>query len=350
MNRGSRPPRTGGTNQGASGTGGTAKRTGGAAGPPASLPKLPPVGVAYHALLRLPGRPVWLGLAGIVLGVSLYTLAVTVLSQLVVGLGWSLGGSRGDFGKYFARAMAFEIPVGMLATNVAIAVLIPISMVLVAFIHRAKIAYLTSVLPGLRWRYLILAALAALVIFTSVLVISALADGESLRWSPQPGLGGFLVVVALTTPLQAAAEEVFFRGYLMQALGSLGRSGDQQASGLGRAVSSPWFAIVASALVFAAFHGLGQQNPALFLDRFGFGVVAGLLVVRTGGLEAGIAAHVMNNVMAWVLAGTTSSIAAVRATSEIGWIDAGFDVGGFALFALAAWWIGSKMRVHVTTE
>lgn len=325
-------------------------RDGGAAAQhPAALPKDPEPGSAYHALLRLPGRPVWLGLAGIVLGVCLYTLAVSVVSQLVVGVGWNLGGSQGDFGEFLGRAMAFETPVGMLGTNLAIAILIPISILLVAFIHRSRSAYLTSVLPGLRWRYLIVTALAALVIFTIVLVISALADGESLSFAPQPGLVGFLVVIALTTPIQAAAEEIFFRGYLLQALGSLGRSGDAQASGIRAAASSPWFAIITSAFVFAAFHGLGQQNPALFFDRFAFGVVAGLLVVRTGGLEAAIAAHVMNNIMAWVLAGTTSSIALVRATSEIGWIDAAFDVGGFTLFALAAWWIAVKMRVHVTS-
>ena len=325
------------------------QRAGGGAPGSLALIKDPESGSAYHALLRLPGRPIWIGLAGILLGVCLYTLAVSVAAQLVVGIGWSVGGSQGEFGQYFARAMAFESPVGMLATNTAIALLIPISILLVSFIHRGRSIYLTSVLPGLRWRYLIVSALAALAIFTVVLVISALVNGESLSFNPQPGLGGFLIVIALTTPIQAAAEEIFFRGYLFQAVGSLGRSGDAQSSGSRGAFSSPWFAIIVSAFVFAAFHGLGQQNPALFFDRFAFGVVAGVLVVRTGGLEAAIAAHVMNNIMAWVLAGTTSTIASVRATSEIGWIDAAFDVGGFALFALAAWWIATKMRVHVTT-
>ena len=41
------------------------------------------------------------------------------------------------------------------------------------------------------------------------------------RGSTQPGFAAFLVVVILTAPIQAAAEEYFFRGYLMQALGSL---------------------------------------------------------------------------------------------------------------------------------
>ena len=120
------------------------------------------------------------------------------------------------------------------------------------------------------------------------------------------------------------AEEVFFRGYLMQALGSL--------------VAKPWFGVVVSAVVFALLHSLnGLQNPPLFIDRLAFGLIAGWLVWRTGGLEAGIAAHVVNNVFAYAVAGFTTSIAELKAIREISWVDAGFDVGGFALFALLAY-------------
>ena len=107
----------------------------------------------------------------------------------------------------------------------------------------------------------------------------------------------------------------------MQALGSL--------------VARPWFGIVISAVVFALLHGL--QNPPLFVDRLAFGLLAGWLVWRTGGLEAGIAAHVVNNVFAYAVAGFTTSIAELKAIREISWVDAGFDVGGFALFALLAY-------------
>ena len=37
----------------------------------------------------------------------------------------------------------------------------------------------------------------------------------------------------------------------------------------------------------------------MFFDRFAFGVVAGILVIATGGLEAGIAMHVLNNFLAY---------------------------------------------------
>ena len=54
-----------------------------------------------------------------------------------------------------------------------------------------------------------------------------------------------------------------------------------------------------TALLFALAHGL--QNFPLFFDRFMFGLIAAWLVIRTGGLEAGIALHVLNNFLAFGL-------------------------------------------------
>ena len=95
----------------------------------------------------------------------------------------------------------------------------------------------------------------------------------------------------LLTPFQAAGEEYFFRGYLTQAFGgsSRGRRAWQGARDRGPAV------------LFAIAHGLGQSVP-LFFDRLAFGLVAGVLVIYTGGLEAGIAMHVLNNFLAFGLA------------------------------------------------
>lgn len=112
-------------------------------------------------------------------------------------------------------------------------------------------------------------------------------------------------------------------------------------------MSTPWFGVIVSSVVFALLHG--TQNLPLFVDRLAFGLLAAILVWRTGGLEAGIAAHVVNNVCAYVIAGLTSSIAALKAIKEIGWLDTVFDVGGFALFALLAYlfWTRLKLRRRV---
>jgi hypothetical protein len=111
------------------------------------------------------------------------------------------------------------------------------------------------------------------------------------------------VIVLLTTPFQAAGEEYVFRGYLMQAVGSLSRN--------------KWLAIVVTALVFAVAHGV--QNFPLFFDRFMFGFIAGWLVVRTGGLEAGIAMHILNNFFAFGYALLFSDLSSSLNVSEVGW-------------------------------
>ena len=92
-------------------------------------------------------------------------------------------------------------------------------------------------------------------------------------------------MILLLTPLQAAGEEYCFRGYLTQAFG--GPASGRRAS-----------AVLVPALLFGLAHGIGQ-SPPVFFDRFAFGLVAGILVIRTGGLEAGIAMHVLNNLLAF---------------------------------------------------
>ncbi|HEX7738736.1 MAG TPA: CPBP family intramembrane glutamic endopeptidase, partial [Marmoricola sp.] len=92
-------------------------------------------------------------------------------------------------------------------------------------------------------------------------------------------------------------EEYAFRGYAMQAFGSLTAAINR---GWDRARQERWavaIAILASAGLFALAHG--TQNFPLFFDRFAFGLLAGYLVYRTGGLEAGIALHIWNNLVAF---------------------------------------------------
>ncbi len=266
----------------------------------------PPAGASYPQTLRVPGHSWSRSLVGILIGVGLFAIVTPLISQIVVLIGWISVGHGASYRDYGLRANRFEVPSGMLAANLGIAMLIPISMGLVGFVHRVRPRWLASVRPGLRWRYLVLAMVTAVVALGGVQAL-AMAAGPAFRFSPQPGFWAFLVVIVLTSPLQAAGEEYFFRGYLMQAFGSM--------------VSNQWFGIIVSSVVFALAHF--SLDPALFADRLVFGLLAALLVRFTGGLEAGIAAHVINNVLAFTLAGLTSSIATVRTITTLSWTNAG---------------------------
>lgn len=292
---------------------------------------MPPEGALYTQILRGETYAWWRSALGIVLGLSLFLVLTSVVRQLIVFVSWAATSADQEFAPYLDRAMGFELPAGMLAANLAIFTAIPISWLAMTLVHQVKPRWLSSVGPRLRWRYLFVCLAVAAVALNGVMLLSTLV-GPEVSVQPQPGFWGFLIVIILTSPLQAAAEEYFFRGYLLQAFGSM--------------VRHPWFGVVASSLVFAALHG--SQNLPLFVNRLAFGLVAALLVLKTGGLEAGIAAHVINNVCAYVIAGLTSSIAAVNQLRTISWVDAAFDVGGFAVFALLAWFVASRMKMQPT--
>jgi membrane protease YdiL (CAAX protease family) len=293
---------------------------------------LPPDGAAYPQILRGEWYVWWRSVLGVVFGLSLFVLVTMVVSQALVMVFWATTAGSQMYQDYSAKAFAFELPLGMLAVNLGLATLIPISWALMALIHQMRPRWLSSVQPRIRWRYLLACLAIAAIVLNGVMLLSTTV-AKDLSLHPQEGLLGFLVVILLTSPIQAAAEEIFFRGYLLQALGSL--------------FAQQWFGVIVSALVFALLHG--TQNLPLFADRLAFGLLAALLVWRTGGLEAAIAAHVINNVFAYLVAGLTTSIATLKALEGIGWVDAAFDVGGFALFAVLAYGLSRlmKLRTHV---
>ncbi len=248
-----------------------------------------------YPLLLTGGRPGWWRY---IVGVLVMLAGLVLVAPLVVMLPFALyyltNGS--DFTDSMSALVDLDhpTPAGLAYLNLSLAAAIPLSWFVVKVVHGLRPAWLSSVVPRLRWRYLFACLAVAMVALIATLFVAALlpAQGEGTEMSG--GLNDFtsttrdfLIVLVLLTPLQAAGEEYAFRGYLMQAFGGLFRT--------------PWVAVVASAFIFGLAHGIGQSAP-IFFDRFAFGLVAGALVVITGGLEAGIAMHVLNNWLAFGLA------------------------------------------------
>lgn len=291
----------------------------------------PPAGAAYTQIMRGASFTWWRSVLGALTAAMLYSVLAGLVLLIVLYLAWSLAHQGMPREQYFADAQAFRYPAGMVGAHLAIASLIPLSLLMYRLVHRIRGGWLISVRPGVRWGYLAVCLGIAAVVFTTYVATMPLR-GQPLVFRPQADFVVFLVVIVLTSPLQAAGEEFFFRGYLLQALGSV--------------VRTPWFGVVCSSLVFALYHGV--QNLPLFLSRLCFGLLAGWLVVSTGGLEAGIAAHVINNLFAFSLAALTASVAQARAISHIGWAMAFGDVITFAVFAAGAWLAARWMKVGDT--
>lgn len=293
-------------------------------------PQPPPSRVSYPLVLR----PIqgFSAMFGILTAMAGYIVVVQLVVEIVLRIGYILR-QGSDYDAYRATALQYQLPEGLLAGQLGLASLTLVALGIAYFFHGRRPRWMFSVQPGTRWRYLLATLLVALVVLNGMLWISFSWEGVPTFNSGQPQAMAFLLVVLLASPLQAMAEEVFFRGYLLQVIGS--------------ATGRAWLGVLGSSLVFALMHG--SQNPALFAHRFAFGMVAGWLVLSTGGLEAGIAAHVINNLGAFGYAIFTTSVAEAAAVSAIGWDKAAWDILTFALFAVIAWWIAKRMRVATTT-
>lgn len=293
----------------------------------------PPGGVGYDATLRV--QPVTTGafraIGGVVAVLAGYAILVPGIAYLIVGLAWLARGRPGSFAEFCSIALKYGYIDGLVATNLGIASLIVVTMAAVRWIHRRHPRWLCSVQPGFRWRYGLACVLIAFVGLNAVYWVVRI--GQPVSWNPGPGTGWWLLAIVATSPLQAAGEEFCFRGYLLQAAGTIGRR--------------PVFAVGASAFVFAIMHG--TQNLPLFVDRLGFGLLAGFLVVATGGLEAAIAAHVVNNVSYFGYAAFSGGLAQARAIQASTWTTTAWDLLGYGVVGVAAWFVGRRMHVATRT-
>ncbi|MEU7717391.1 CPBP family intramembrane glutamic endopeptidase [Streptomyces tibetensis] len=280
----------------------------------------------YHRLDRTTGRHRWWRpVVGTVLLAFAYFVILLVLLGLSYGLGTALGAPELPDGG------ADLGPLGNTATDlVSIATALPLVLLATLWPARRAAGTVTSVTGRLRIGWLgwcLLAGLPPLLLLT---VISFFLPGGSEESDTWVGWRSFLValaVLAVLVPLQAAAEEYVFRGWLLQAVGAFLRS--------------PWLAVVPQAALFAAAHGWGTRWGFLGLLVNGF--VAGLLTIRTGGLEAAIALHVLNNLLAFgVSAAVVGGLASDETAADAPWSLALTAMTTDLLYAALVLWLARR--------
>jgi membrane protease YdiL (CAAX protease family) len=275
---------------------------------PRSFPHAQPQ--PYHLMLRTWTYEWWKPVVGIVLAVAgmLVIAPVALLPVLAAGVALQSGPFWQDF--LDAATLKAVTPAALFYLNLVLASMIPLTWFIMRVLHRMRPRWLTSVVPRMRWRFFFVCLGLAVVALVAQILVGSVVPSSSGDGDLTGKLNDFTastaavgLVVLLTTPFQAAGEEYLFRGYLLQAIGSLFRN--------------RWVAIVATATLFALAHG--AQNFPLFFDRFAFGLIAGWLVTRTGGLEAGIALHILNNFLAFGLALSFGDLTQTLTVSQVSW-------------------------------
>jgi len=280
----------------------------------------------YALLMRARDWAWWRPLLGLLLFVVVYGVAgiVLVMVALVTGVVPDL-----------ALQDLTDVAV-LLLTNLSLIVAIPIVWLCWAVPHGLRIGWSSSVLGHLRWRLFLpwtWRALATLGVAVAVsLLVAVAATGVDVT-GPASSFPWMLLVVLTTTPLQSAAEEYFFRGYLSQAI----------AGWIGRPRAGAVVAAVVTATLFSLAHAPADFQT--FLYRFAIGLALSAAVWLTGGLEASIALHAVNNVVIFLLAGALGDrAAAAEPGGVIGWGTSVLGMLGMAAFV--GWVAVARARVR----
>jgi membrane protease YdiL (CAAX protease family) len=310
----------------------------------------------YPLMLRTWDYTWWKPVVGILLLVVGGMLVMPLLLMPVLAAAVALEGGSKPFRDRFMDATSLDsiTPASMLYLNLTLASLTLVAMGIVRFLHRLRPRWLSSVLPGMRWRFFFAClGLSVVALVVSIAVGFVLPGNTSDPAGSPNALTGRLVatgiVILLTTPLQALGEEYAFRGYLMQAFGSLTHG---IAEGLG--VGKVWatriavgFALLVTSGLFALAHG--AQNAPLFIDRFAFGLMAGLVVVLVGGLEAGIALHILNNLLAFALAIVFGDLQGALTVSEVSWWQLPVTIVQNGVYLVMVLFVARRMGLRNTT-
>ncbi|MGW0416398.1 CPBP family intramembrane glutamic endopeptidase [Streptomyces collinus] len=281
-----------------------------------------PEPLPYHRLARLATPHRWWRPPVGTLFVAVVYVAATGLLYTALDA-W---GARRGYPRSADGSVEFGPLPDLAVELLLLALATPVVLLAVRWIGRRPAGTVSSVTGRLRWRRLFLCLLTALPVLAVAMGAVALlpADGDEFRWAGWTAFGPALALLLVLVPLQAAAEEYVFRGWLTQAVGAFTRS--------------PWLALLPQALLFAAAHGWG--TPWGFADLVVFGTAVGWLTWRTGGLEAAIGLHAANNLLAFAAsAATVDGLRSDETAADATWPVVALDVLGIALYATAVLWL-----------
>lgn len=167
-------------------------------------------------------------------------------------------------------------------------------LLVIRLLHKRPFLSLITPWQRISWLRVLQGAVVFAAIYLTVGVV-----GEWLLPTPagemtyvfQPGAFlAFLPVALLLIPIQTSAEELLFRGYLMQGLGL---------------ILHKWGAVLVSSLLFALPHLLnpevyGANIWIAFLPYLTTGLLLALVTLRDGTLELAIGVHAINNILAFL--------------------------------------------------
>lgn len=188
----------------------------------------------------------------------------------------------------------------------------------VKFIHSQPLTALTTARKKVDWSRFFFAFGLVAVFSISVTLIDYFTNPEDyvVNFRPAP----FFIMLAIAVvmvPLQTSFEEYFFRGYLMQGLGTL--------------VRNRWVPLIVTSVIFGGLHFFNPEVTKLgniiMIYYIGTGFLLGIMTLMDDGLELALGFHAGNNLITAVL--VTADWTAFQTNSvlkDISEPSAGWDI------------------------
>ena len=165
----------------------------------------------------------------------------------------------------------------------------------VKYIHKKKFVSIVTSRVKIDWKRVFY----AFILWGSISVISIFVGmyltPEDYIWNFKPmPFFTLLIVSFLFLHFQTSAEELIFRGYLMQGLGTL--------------VRNRWFPLIATSVIFGLMHGMNPEIEKLgyevMIFYIGTGFFYGITTLMDEGTELALGLHASNNIVAAFLVTT----------------------------------------------
>ena len=226
-------------------------------------------------------KPIIVGILTLVFFFIFTIILASVLELIFPGIGV-------QFENFEVVSKAgFDSIIGV-ATSIQLALLIP-SLYLATLVVKDR--PFSSYLSSFKWDWGIFCkSLVILAIVYFIMFLLQIMLDKSFKFDLKLTLLGLLALVIIT-PFQCFAEELIFRGWAMQTVGSW--------------IKVPVVAIIIQGLIFTVIHVQYNIIGLLFVLFFGM-IILPLLTWYSHGLEASTAFHTINNIVSFILSGITA--------------------------------------------
>lgn len=233
----------------------------------------------------------WMGLVGIIATIVVFFVVSIVGSIIAVAIDIATGATSQE------DAMAGKItntPLLLLTVNLSLIVGGLVALLAHRVLHRQPWSRMFSVLPRMRWKWWGLSLACTVPLFALYMGVGFLFDNSAIQGSGDSSFTfdgtavAYLLIIVLTTPFQAAAEEVMFRSYVPRVFGSW----IPRVGGI--------VGVIVATILFTLAHG--AADPWLWAYYAVFGLVMAALTHFSGGIEAPVVVHAVNNVTMFIIA------------------------------------------------